>query len=55
MPITHTMCLGSNAEPVTVRIRDAKGTCPECGKLERIYRDRFGRISILPHKQDGQP
>lgn len=57
MPVVHTTCLGSNDEPSIVRIVGGKmgGDCPVCGAWELAYKDRFGRITIYPHKQEGQP
>lgn len=55
MPVVHTTCLGSNGEPTIVSLVEKIGECPVCGAQERIYRDRFGRITIWPHKQEGQP
>lgn len=45
MPIVHTTCLGSNADPAP------DGTCPVCHSRQRIYKDRDGAVTIWPHQQ----
>ncbi len=49
MPIEHTTCEGSNARPTFGQ------RCPVCGAQVRVYRDREGRSTVYPHKQEGQP
>jgi hypothetical protein len=57
VPIIATTCKGSNDDPSgTVSSEDAAnavglilGACPQCRTLQRVYKDREGRLSIMPH------
>ena len=50
MPVIHSDCAGSKAEPRLFDWGTHIGVCAVCGKRARLFKDREGVVVMWPHE-----